>query len=57
MSVADLVSLDEVSDRYRVTKMTLLRWRKRGLLPEPIKMGRQRYWRAADLAAVEARKD
>ena len=52
--MSNLVSLDEVSDRYRVTKMTLLRWRKRGLLPEPIKMGRQRFWRAADLAAVEA---
>jgi DNA-binding transcriptional MerR regulator len=57
MGMSDLVSLDEVSDRYRVTKMTLLRWRKAGLLPEPIKMGRQRYWRAADLAAVEARRN
>jgi len=54
--MSDLVSLDDVSDRYRVTKMTLLRWRRRGILPEPIKMGRQRYWRKADLAAVEARK-
>ena len=52
--MADLISLDEVSRRYQVTKMTLLRWRKRGLLPEPIKMGQKRYWRVADLAALEA---
>jgi DNA-binding transcriptional MerR regulator len=57
MGMSDLVSLDEVSDRYRCSKRTLRRWLQLGLLPPPIRLGSQRFWRVADLAAVEARKD
>jgi DNA-binding transcriptional MerR regulator len=56
MGMSDLVSLDEVSDRYRCSKRTLRRWLQLGLLPPPIRLGSQRFWRVADLAALESGK-
>ena len=55
--MSDLVSLDEVSGRYRCSKRTLRRWLKLGMLPEPIRLGSQRFWRKSDLAAFETRKN
>ena len=35
--------------------MTIWRWRKSGLLPEPIVINRRNYWRASDIAAMQKR--
>ena len=55
--MSDLASLDEVSGRYRCSKRTLRRWLALGLLPPPIRLGSQRFWRKADLDAFEARRN
>ena len=54
--MSDLFSFDEVSGRYRCSKRTLRRWLKLGLLPEPIRLGSQCFWRKADLDAFETRR-
>ena len=45
-----------VWQRYRVTSMTLHRWQHDGRhnFPQPIYIGRMRFWRVADLEAWEA---
>jgi len=37
-----------------VTAMTEWRWRKAGMLPEPIRINRRCYYREADLLAFQA---
>jgi predicted DNA-binding transcriptional regulator AlpA len=48
----------KVWERYGKTPMTLYRWVKdEGLgFPKPIYIGRNRYWRLADLEAFERAK-
>ena len=45
----------QVWERYGVTSMTLWRWLKDADLkfPQPIRIGRFRYWRLSDLVAWE----
>jgi predicted DNA-binding transcriptional regulator AlpA len=45
----------QVWERYSVTSMTLWRWLKDADLkfPQPMRIGRLRYWRLSDLVAWE----
>ena len=49
--VETLLTPDEVATRYRVSKVTLWRWDKMGLLA-PIKMGRKSFYRQSDIERV-----
>lgn len=46
-----LMTPDEVASKYRVSKVTLWRWDKEGLL-KPIKMGRKSFYRQSDIERV-----
>ena len=45
-----LLTTDEVADILKVSKMTLHRWNKRGILPK-IEIGSKRRYRRADIEA------
>ena len=38
-----------------VSNMTLLRWRQKGTLPEPIVINRRNYYRESDIAEMQER--
>lgn len=42
---------DEVASKYRISKVTLWRWAKDGLL-KPVKMGRKSFYRQSDIERV-----
>ena len=46
-----LLTPAEVTEKYRVSKVTLWRWDKMGLLV-PIKMGRKSFYRQSDIERV-----
>lgn len=46
-----LLTPSEVTEKYRVSKVTLWRWDKMGLLA-PIKMGRKSFYRQSDIERV-----
>lgn len=53
----DLLTPDEVAARLGVTRSTVTRWRRDGLLPEPIRIG-QNYvrYRKADIEHLLAKE-
>ncbi len=44
-----LVTMKEVCGIYSVTRFTVRRWVREGILPAPIKMGRLLRWRPQDI--------
>lgn len=46
-----LLTPEEVASKYRISKVTLWRWAKDGLL-KPIKMGRKSFYRLVDIERV-----
>ena len=46
-----LMTPDEVASKYRISKVTLWRWAKEGLL-KPVKMGRKSFYRQIDIERV-----
>lgn len=46
-----LLTPDEVASKYRISKVTLWRWAKDGLL-KPVKMGRKTFYRQSDIERV-----
>ena len=46
-----LLTPDEVASKYRISKVTLWRWAKDGLLT-PVKMGRKSFYRQSDIERV-----
>ena len=49
-----LLTGPEVADRYHVTKDTVLKWRKAGVMPAPIMLnGVRPRWRLSELHAWE----
>lgn len=46
-----LLTPDEVAIKYRISKVTLWRWAKEGLL-KPVKMGRKSFYRQSDIERV-----
>ena len=46
-----LLTPDEVASKYRISKVTLWRWAKGGLL-KPVKMGRKSIYRQSDIERV-----
>ena len=53
----ELLTIEEVADMLKVSKMTLSRWNLNGTLPK-IEIGGKRRYRRADVeAAIEQRKD
>ncbi len=46
-----LLTPDEVASKYRISKVTLWRWAKDGLL-KPVKMGRKSFYRQVDIERV-----
>ena len=46
-----LLTPDEVASKYRISKVTLWRWTKDGLL-KPVKMGRKSFYRQSDIERV-----
>lgn len=48
-----LLPMGQVCRRYGVTDRTIDRWLDRGILPEPVRINRYRYWRVSDLERFE----
>ena len=46
-----LLTPDEVASKYLISKVTLWRWAKDGLL-KPVKMGRKSFYRQSDIERV-----
>lgn len=46
-----LLTPDEVASKYHISKVTLWRWAKDGLL-KPVKMGRKSFYRQSDIERV-----
>lgn len=46
-----LLTPDEVASKYRISKVTLWRWAKDGLL-KPVKMRRKSFYRQSDIERV-----
>ena len=46
-----LLTPDEVASKYRISKVTLWRWAKDGVL-KPVKMGRKSFYRQSDIERV-----
>ena len=46
-----LLTPDEGESKYRISKVTLWRWAKDGLL-KPVKMGRKSFYRQSDIERV-----
>lgn len=46
-----LLTPDEVASKYCISKVTLWRWAKDGLL-KPVKMGRKSFYRQSDIERV-----
>ena len=46
-----LLTPDEVASKYPISKVTLWRWAKDGLL-KPVKMGRKSFYRQSDIERV-----
>lgn len=46
-----LLTPDEVASKYRISKVTLWRWAKDGLL-KPVKMGRKSFYCQSDIERV-----
>lgn len=46
-----LLTPDELASKYRISKVTLWRWAKDGLL-KPVKMGRKSFYRQSDIERV-----
>ena len=46
-----LLTPDEVASKYRISKVTLWRWAKDGLL-KPVKMGRKSFYRQSGIERV-----
>ena len=40
-----------ITERLGISRITLYRWLKRGLLPSPIKLGRRHYYARSDVEA------
>lgn len=51
-----LVTIDDLSDRLKVPKETLRRWRKERRLPAAVKIGRTVRWREEDIEAWLAKQ-
>ena len=52
-----LLDIDAVLKRVPVAPRTLLDWRRKGLFPQPISVGRSRFWMASEIDAwLEARR-
>lgn len=49
--IETLLTPDEVASKYRISKVTLWRWAKDGLL-KPVKMGRKSFYRQSDIERV-----
>lgn len=49
--IETLLTPDEVANKYRISKVTLWRWAKDGLL-KPVKMGRKSFYRQSDIERV-----
>jgi predicted DNA-binding transcriptional regulator AlpA len=48
-----LLPMGALCRRYSVTDRTIDRWLERGILPEPLRINRYRYWRVSDLERFE----
>ncbi len=44
------LTADQVAELFQCSKATIWRWRREGLIPNPIKIGRIVLWSQADLA-------
>ncbi|RWA76661.1 MAG: AlpA family phage regulatory protein [Mesorhizobium sp.] len=46
----------QVRDRYNVSDMTIWRWLREQDFPQPVYIGRLRFWRLSDIEEWEARQ-
>lgn len=52
-----MVRINELRRRWGVSRQTLANWRKRGLLPAPIKLGLNVVaWRLSEIERIEAER-
>jgi predicted DNA-binding transcriptional regulator AlpA len=48
-----LLPLQQMCRRYGISARTIDRWLENGILPQPVWMGKVRFWRLADLQQIE----
>jgi predicted DNA-binding transcriptional regulator AlpA len=51
-----LLPVRELRKRYNVSTRTLDRWLDDRILPEPVRIRQNRYWRLSDLETLERRR-
>ena len=53
--LGDLLTIEEVSERYQVTTRTIQNWVRDGRFPQPMRLSRRLLrWRLADLVRFES---
>ena len=50
----EFLTYKDMCERYGVQRLTVNNWRKRGIIPPGIKIGRIRRWNVRELEAWEA---
>jgi predicted DNA-binding transcriptional regulator AlpA len=54
----NLIRSQDLRQRYGgVSDMTLWRWVRDGVIPQPVKINGRRYWRVADLDEIDAKRE
>ena len=48
-----LLPLQQMCRRYGISARTIDRWLESGILPQPVWMGKVRFWRLGDLQQIE----
>ena len=51
----ELLDIKQIAKRYNVTKTTIQNWKRKGILPEGLKIGGKRLWRISEIEEYERR--
>ena len=46
---SEFITANEVQQKFKISRPTEILWRKKGILPKPLKMGRLVYYRSAEI--------
>jgi predicted site-specific integrase-resolvase len=47
-----LLSIDDLKTIFKVSRQTIHNWRHSGIIPEPISLGRRRYWKEEQISEI-----
>ena len=53
LSQERLLPMGQMRERYSVSNRTIERWLEAEILPQPVRLGQNRFWRLSDLERIE----